>query len=58
MEEYRAYIIGLDGHIIKRIDLRFPDKEEARRRAKVAVDGHAVELWRADRFIERFEPEY
>jgi hypothetical protein len=34
------------------------DEMEARRLAKIAVDGHAVELWQIDRFIERFEPEH
>jgi hypothetical protein len=57
MEEYRAYVIGPDGHIINRVDIRCPDEKEARRLAKIAVDGHAVELWQTDRFIERFEPE-
>jgi len=58
MEEYRAYVIGFHGHIIKRIDICCPDEKEARRLAKIAVDGHAVELWQADRFIERFEAEH
>jgi hypothetical protein len=57
MEEYRAYVIGEDGHITNRVDIRCSDENEARRLAKVAVDGHAVELWQHDRFIERFEPE-
>ena len=56
MEEYRAYIIGPDGHIIYRVDIRCSDEEESRRIAKTAVDGHAVELWQAERFIERFNP--
>ena len=58
MEEYRAYIIGWDGHVKKRIDIRCPDEVEARRIAKIAVDGHAVELWQADHFIDRFVPEH
>jgi hypothetical protein len=57
MEEYRAYVLGEDGHITNRVDIRCSDEIEARRLAKVAVDGHAVELWQFDRFIERFEPE-
>ena len=57
MEEYRAYVLGEDGHITNRVDIRCSDENEARRLAKVAVDGHAVELWQHDRFIERFEPE-
>jgi hypothetical protein len=57
MDEYRAYVMGSDDHIINRGDIRCSDEEEARRLAKIAVDRHAVELWQADRFIERFEPE-
>jgi hypothetical protein len=57
MDEYHAYVMGADDHIINRVDIRCSDEEEARRLAKVAVDGHAVELWQAGRFIERFEPE-
>jgi hypothetical protein len=58
VEEYRAYVIGPDGQIFNRADIRCPDEKEAQRLAKVVVDGHAVELWPADRFIERFEPEH
>lgn len=58
MEEYRAYIIGPDGRIISRIDIRCSDEDEARRIATTAVDGHAIELWQAGRFIERFDPKY
>jgi hypothetical protein len=58
MEEYRAYVIGPDGHITNRIDIRCVDEKEARRLAQRVVDGHAVELWQADRFIQRYEPEH
>ena len=51
MEEYRAYVIGPDGHIINRVDIRCSNEKEARRLAKIAVDGHAVELWQIDRFV-------
>ncbi len=57
MEECRAYVIAPDGRIINRVDIRCSGVEEARRLAKIAVDGHAVELWQADRFIE-LEPEH
>ena len=56
MEEYRTCVIGPDGHIINRVDLRCVDENEARRLATQVVDGHPVELWQADRFIKRFEP--
>jgi hypothetical protein len=48
MEEYCAYVIGPDGHITNRIDLRCSDEKKARRLATIAVDGHAVELWEAN----------
>jgi hypothetical protein len=57
MEDYRAYVIGPDGHILNRIDIRARDEKEARRLAKAAVDRHPFELWQAERFIERLEPE-
>jgi hypothetical protein len=31
MEEYRAHVIGPDGHIINRVDIRCSDEKEARR---------------------------
>jgi hypothetical protein len=56
MGEYRAYVIGADGHIQLRVDLVVPDETTARNRAKHLVDGHAVELWEGATRIERFEP--
>jgi hypothetical protein len=57
MEEYRAFVFGPDGHIVRGLEFRCSGEKEAQRLAKSAVDGHAVELWQTDRFIERFEPE-
>jgi hypothetical protein len=51
MQEYRAYIMGSDGHVQKRVDLRCNDEPEAIERAKQLVDGHDVELWQLDRLI-------
>ena len=39
MQEYRAYIMGLDGHVQSRIDLRCKDENTAKERAKQLVDG-------------------
>jgi hypothetical protein len=55
--EYRAYLIGWDGHIIHRVDLVCPDDEAAKGRAKRLVDGHAVELWQEGRKVAQFDPE-
>jgi hypothetical protein len=54
MQEYRAYLIGSDGHIIQRADLICADDETAKERAKQLVDGHDVELWQLGRKIATF----
>lgn len=59
MNEYRAYVVGPDGHVLQRIDLLCADDDAAKERAKALVDGHDVELWQLDRKISVFlsEPE-
>ena len=54
MQEYRAYIMGPDGHVQSRVDIRCDDEAEAIRLAKQLVDGHDVELWQLDRHIATF----
>ena len=54
MNEYRAYVMGLDGHILSRIDLVCENDEAAKERAEQLVDGHDVELWQRDRKIATF----
>ena len=53
---YYAYVIGDDGHIQSRIEVRCDNDEEAKRCAKQLVDGHAVELWQEARMIATFRP--
>ena len=55
MADYRAYIIGIDGHFIKAIELVCPDDDTAKEYAKQLVDGHDVELWQGDRQVEKFK---
>jgi hypothetical protein len=55
MPEYRAYLIGPDGHIVKRIELVCADDETAKEQAKALVDGHDVELWQEARRITEFK---
>jgi hypothetical protein len=52
MTDYRAYILGPDGHVQNRVDIICDDEAEALRLAKQLVDGHDVELWQLDRKIE------
>ena len=53
---YRAYVIGTDGHIAMRFDLSCQSEDDARERTSELVDGHAVELWDGARMIQRFDP--
>ncbi|MET3840463.1 hypothetical protein [Bradyrhizobium sp. OAE829] len=51
MDGFYAYIIGPDGHVNNRIDLRFEKQKDAIERAKALVDSYDVELWQRDRKI-------
>jgi hypothetical protein len=55
MPEYRAYIVGHDGHFSEAVPLVCVDDDEAMKKAKQLVDGHDVELWQRDRKIATFE---
>ena len=54
--DFRAFVIGPDGHVTNRIDLVCDSEDEARERAAQLVDGRAIELWEGARRIARFEP--
>jgi hypothetical protein len=51
MLEYRAYLIGRNGHIVHRVDLLCDDDEAAKVRAQLLVDIHTVELWQGGRLV-------
>jgi hypothetical protein len=53
MNDYRAYIIGDDDHIIDRIDLLCGDDRSAIEHARQRVENHDIELWQRDRRIAR-----
>jgi hypothetical protein len=55
MTEYRAYVVGIDGHFISFEPLVCDDDAEATEKAKRLVDGHAVELWSGARMVVRLE---
>jgi len=55
MNDYRVYIIGPDGHIVRRVDLVSLDDHAAKEQAERLVDGHDVELWHLDRQIAEFK---
>jgi len=53
MAEYRAYIVGDDGHFMGFEGLVCSDDAQAIENAKCLVDGHDVELWSGERFVTR-----
>ena len=55
MAEYRAYILGEDGHFLRAIEFTCPDDAAAKERARQLVDGHDVELWQGDRPVAKFD---
>ena len=55
MTEYRAYIVGADGHFASCRAFSCADDSEAIIWAKQLVDGHDVELWSGERFIVRLQ---
>jgi len=57
MGNYRAFLIGDDGHIIERVDLAACENDEAAtHHAKLLLFDQTVELWDGDRLIATFEP--
>jgi hypothetical protein len=54
MQEYRAYIVGPDGHVESRFNLHCSNEAEAIKLAKQFVNDHDVELWQLDRKIGTF----
>jgi hypothetical protein len=55
MPDYRAYLIGSDGHFHRAVALDAPDDEAAIVAAQQLIDGHDVELWQRDRKIGKFD---
>ena len=53
--EYRAYVVGHDGHFLRFEALICADDAEAIAKAKRLVDDHDVELWSGERFVTRLE---
>ena len=48
---FRAYVIGRDGHIVRRFEFEAASDDEALERARGLVDNHDVELWQGNRLV-------
>jgi hypothetical protein len=57
MADYRAYVVGRDGHFLSFEPSCCAGDSEAVTGAKQLVDGHDVELWSGERFIVRLQPD-
>jgi hypothetical protein len=55
MPDYRAYIVGEDGHFVGYEPLVCPNDAEAIEKAKRLVNGRDVELWSGGRFVIKLE---
>lgn len=55
MIEYRAFIVGSDGHFAGFEPLICADDAEAIAKAKRLVVDHDVELWSGDRLVTRLK---
>ena len=56
MIDYRAYIVGQDGHFASFRAFACSNDSDAIEWAKQLVDGHDIELWSGERFITKLEP--
>ena len=54
LQDYRAFVIGRDGHVQQRHEFWCANDEEAKERARQFVDGKDVELWHRDHRIATF----
>jgi hypothetical protein len=57
MTEYRAYVIGSDGHIVGATALVCENDEEAVAEASTFLLERTIEPWSGNRFVIRLYPE-
>jgi hypothetical protein len=55
MAEYRAYAVGIDGHIYSCKALVCDDDQQAIDRAKAAFEACTIEVWSGGRFVFKQE---
>jgi hypothetical protein len=55
MQEYRAYLLGFDGHIRERMELESETDEEAVAKARQHFNGGAIEVWQGVRIVAKLD---
>jgi hypothetical protein len=58
MQDYRAYIMGPDGHVKDRIEFWSEDDDAAKAHAEQYVDGHDIEVWHRDKKIAELKAKH
>ena len=56
MPDYRAYVVGNNGHVLKRYDFQSPDDAAALEHARQHVTDKDVEVWQLDRAVGTLRP--
>ena len=51
MKEYRAFLLGQDGHVFGAEGFEASDDEDALQKAQLLADGHDVEVWELARKV-------
>lgn len=55
MPDYRAFLVGRDGHFQKAIEFEAIDDVAAIKHARQYVDGHDVEIWQLGRRVTQLK---
>ncbi|MGY3620530.1 hypothetical protein [Bradyrhizobium sp. USDA 10063] len=55
MREYRAYLLGIDGHIRERMELESETDEEAVARARQHFNVGTIEVWQGVRIVAKLD---
>ena len=56
MSDYRAYVVGPDGHFIGVHQIAAADQNAALTKAISLLEGHPVELWNGEEYIGTLKP--
>jgi hypothetical protein len=55
MQGYRAYLLGIDGHIRERMELESETDQEAVAKAREHFNDSAIEVWQGVRIVAKLD---
>ena len=56
MADYRLYILDPKGHVLRSVEMQFPNDGEALDAASDHANLHGMELWQLGRHVHTFRP--